>query len=97
MDNYSYSYPGLCPHCPGLGGKSLPLITNRLEEVFSETRIQPVVSLFVRTGARGFRDEQGYRLLCKGYWTGSQRREDATERLTGARRAPVLVAAVLGS
>jgi hypothetical protein len=65
--------------------------------VFSETRIQPVVSLFVRTGARRFRDEQGYRLLGKGYWTGSQRREDVTERLTGARRAPVLVAAVLGS
>jgi hypothetical protein len=33
----------------------------------------------------------------KGYWTGSQRREDATERLTGARRALVLVVAVLGS
>jgi hypothetical protein len=40
----------------------------------------------------------GYRLLGKGYWTGSQRCEDATERLlTGSRRAPVclLVAAVL--
>jgi hypothetical protein len=60
--------------------------------------MQPVASLCVWTGARRFRDEQGYRLLGKkGYWTGSQRREDATERLTGARRAPVLVAAVLGS
>jgi hypothetical protein len=65
--------------------------------VFSETHMQSVASLFVRTGARRSRDEQGYRLLGKGYWTGSQRREDVTERLTGARRAPVLVAAVLGS
>ena len=59
--------------------------------------MQPVASLFVGTGARRFRDEQGYRLLGEGYWTGSQRREDATERLTGARRAPVQVVAVLGS
>jgi hypothetical protein len=59
--------------------------------------MEPVASLCVRTGARRFRDEQGYRLLGKGYWTGSQRREDATERLTGARKAPVLVVAVLGS
>ena len=59
--------------------------------------MQPVASLFVGLGAGRFRDEQGYRLLGKGYWTGSQRREDATERLTGARIAPVQVAAVLGS
>ena len=31
--------------------------------------MQSVASLSVRTGARRFRDEQGYRLLGKGYWT----------------------------
>jgi hypothetical protein len=40
------------PKCLPLIGGELPLFTSCLEEVFSETRMQPVVSLCVRTGPK---------------------------------------------